>query len=204
MGGLGLLNTKKMNIALLTKWIWRLYQDEDNIWSRVIRAKYPDANNLLQGSGQGGSQVWKNLHKIKHYFAMGAKFLVRDGGRTRFWLDWWIGDAPLQASFPSLFAICDSPEALVSQVCQPDALVVRFRRSLDQAGLAQWQELVSMLDEVNLNTGADQVTWHLEASGVFSVKSMYAKLSQGATMAHYKDVWAAVAVPLKINFFPGN
>jgi dihydrodipicolinate synthase/N-acetylneuraminate lyase len=61
-----------------------------------------------------------------------------------------------------------------------------------------------MLDEVNLNTGADQVTWHLEASGVFSVKSMYAKLSQGATMAHYKDVWAAVAVPLKINFFPGN
>jgi hypothetical protein len=102
MGGLGLLNTKKMNIALLTKWIWRLYQDEDNIWSRVIRAKYPDANNLLQGSGQGGSQVWKNLHKIKHYFAMGAKFLVRDGGRTRFWLDWWIGDAPLQASFPCL------------------------------------------------------------------------------------------------------
>jgi hypothetical protein len=57
-----------------------------------------------------------------------------------------------------------------------------------------------MLDEVNLNTGADQVTWHLEASGVFSVKSMYAKLSRGATVAHYKDVWAAVAVLLKIIF----
>jgi hypothetical protein len=29
VGGLGLLNTKKMNQALLLKWIWRLYQEED-------------------------------------------------------------------------------------------------------------------------------------------------------------------------------
>jgi hypothetical protein len=30
-GGLGLLNTKKMNLALLLKWIWRLYHDVDTI-----------------------------------------------------------------------------------------------------------------------------------------------------------------------------
>jgi hypothetical protein len=31
LGGLGLLNTKKMNQALLLKWVWRLYQEEDTI-----------------------------------------------------------------------------------------------------------------------------------------------------------------------------
>jgi hypothetical protein len=53
MGGLGLLNTKKMNIALLVKWIWRLYQDEETIWARLLRAKYPGAESILTASGQG-------------------------------------------------------------------------------------------------------------------------------------------------------
>jgi hypothetical protein len=67
-GGLGLLNTKKMNLALLLKWIWRLYQEKDTIWARIIRAKYGDAPDLFSGSGQGGSPFWKSLHKIKHLF----------------------------------------------------------------------------------------------------------------------------------------
>jgi hypothetical protein len=54
-GGLGLLNTKKMNLALLLKWAWRIYQEEDNIWSKLIRAKYQDADDIFSGSGQGGS-----------------------------------------------------------------------------------------------------------------------------------------------------
>jgi hypothetical protein len=56
MGGLGLLNTKKMNIALLIKWIWRRYQDKATLWARLLRAKYLGAESILTGSGQGGSQ----------------------------------------------------------------------------------------------------------------------------------------------------
>jgi hypothetical protein len=40
-GGLGLLNTKHMNIALLLKWVWRLYQDEEGIWAAIIRPSTP-------------------------------------------------------------------------------------------------------------------------------------------------------------------
>jgi hypothetical protein len=76
MGGLGLINTKKMNIALLLKWAWRLSQDEDSIWATLIRAKYRNADNLWASSGLGGSQFWKSLNEIKHYFALGAKFVV--------------------------------------------------------------------------------------------------------------------------------
>jgi hypothetical protein len=55
IGGLGFLNTKKMNMALLLKWVWRLYQDEDS-WAKIIRAKYADASDLFAGTGQGSSQ----------------------------------------------------------------------------------------------------------------------------------------------------
>jgi hypothetical protein len=52
MGGLGLLNTKRMNITLLLKWGWHLFQGEEAIWVKLIRAKYMDANNMFAGSGQ--------------------------------------------------------------------------------------------------------------------------------------------------------
>jgi hypothetical protein len=39
-GGLGILNTKSMNIALMLKWIWRFYQNDDDLWADLIHAKY--------------------------------------------------------------------------------------------------------------------------------------------------------------------
>jgi hypothetical protein len=41
-GGLGVMNTKFMNIALIAKWIWRIYREEnsDLLWLRLLRAKY--------------------------------------------------------------------------------------------------------------------------------------------------------------------
>jgi hypothetical protein len=83
-----------MNIALLLKWVWRIYQGEDTIWANLIRAKYNDATDLFGGTTQGGSQFWKSLHKVKHLFKVGAKHDVLDGTRTSFWLDWLLRDAP--------------------------------------------------------------------------------------------------------------
>jgi hypothetical protein len=61
-------------------------------------------------------------------------------------------------------------------------------------------ELEALMTQVLLTTGQDKVSWHLEQSGSYSVKSMYAKLSHGTTVAHHKDMWEA-KVPLKIKIF---
>jgi hypothetical protein len=200
VGGLGLLNTKNMNLALLLKWIWRLYQDEDTVWARIIRAKYVDASDLFSGSGHDGSPFWKSLHKIKHLFKVGAKHEVRNGFRTNFWKDWWIGRGPIMDSFPTLFAICDNQDISVAEALQHHSLQVRFRRSLDPDGARQWGELQALLTSVHLGTGQDKVSWHLDQHGSFTVKSMYAQLSKGATVAHSKDMWEA-RLPLKIKIF---
>jgi hypothetical protein len=54
-----------------------------------------------------------------------------------------------------------------------------------------------MMTHVLLTTGQDKVSWHLEQAGTYSVKSMYAKLSQGTMVAQFKDA----KVPLKIKIF---
>jgi hypothetical protein len=56
-GGLGVMNTKLMNISLMVKWIWRLFteQPEASLWHRIISAKYPGAGNIFSSSARHGS-----------------------------------------------------------------------------------------------------------------------------------------------------
>jgi hypothetical protein len=49
MRGLGVINSKKMNIGLLLKWVWKLYQPENPIWAQILRAKYPSSENIFAG-----------------------------------------------------------------------------------------------------------------------------------------------------------
>jgi hypothetical protein len=38
-GGLGIINTRNMNIALMLKWIWKLYQGAEGLWVDLLKAK---------------------------------------------------------------------------------------------------------------------------------------------------------------------
>jgi hypothetical protein len=51
-----------------------------------------------------------------------------------------------------------------------------------------------------LYTKADKISWTLERSGEYLVSSMYLALSQGASVVHFRDMWAA-KLPLKIRIF---
>lgn len=39
-GGLGVINTKLMNQCLITKWIWKIHNNNDELWVRLLKAKY--------------------------------------------------------------------------------------------------------------------------------------------------------------------
>ena len=56
--------------------------------------------------------------------------MVGDGAKTFFWTDWWVGDTPLNVSFPLLFAISSNPNILVADAFEGEG--IRFRRTFDQ------------------------------------------------------------------------
>jgi hypothetical protein len=88
LGGLEILNTKFMNIALLLKWVWKIYQDADRLWAELLCAKYLGDRDLFSPAVPiRGSQFWNSIQKQKWYFKLGAKHHVHDGRRTYFWLD---------------------------------------------------------------------------------------------------------------------
>ena len=58
LGGLGVINTKLMKTALMLKWIWKLFTEQDDrpLWLRLTRAKYVVVADIFGANPQGGLQ----------------------------------------------------------------------------------------------------------------------------------------------------
>jgi hypothetical protein len=95
-GGLGIINSRFFDAALMVKWIWRFFDpsEQNNLWYKLLRAKYMNVDNIFARNSQGGLQFWRSLNKIKHLFKLGAKFLPSSRERIFFWTDWWQGEGP--------------------------------------------------------------------------------------------------------------
>jgi hypothetical protein len=63
-GGLGITNSKLMNLALLTKWIWKLSQNATGLWVELLKAKYFPNGSFFESTARG-SPFWNALQKIK-------------------------------------------------------------------------------------------------------------------------------------------
>jgi hypothetical protein len=46
VGGLGIVDTKLMNMCLMVKWFWKLHVHEEGLWVDIIRNKYLLSNDL--------------------------------------------------------------------------------------------------------------------------------------------------------------
>jgi hypothetical protein len=126
----GIFNSKKLNIVVMLKSVWKLYQDDNYICVDIIRAKYPSASNIFSHSWSGVpsfGEVW-TLNKIKNFFKLGTKHEVRNGQHTLFWFGRWERDGTSQRSFPRTFqhmwlSVCSDFSGWLSQ----GASVVRFK-----------------------------------------------------------------------------
>uniref|UniRef100_A0A453AFR0 Reverse transcriptase zinc-binding domain-containing protein n=1 Tax=Aegilops tauschii subsp. strangulata TaxID=200361 RepID=A0A453AFR0_AEGTS len=108
-GGLGVISSKRMNIALLSKWLWRIQTAEGGPWLEIIRAKYLRGQPLAFTYRTGGSQFWQSVIRLMPILRIGTSIKIGSGSGTLFWLDRWEGTRPFADRFPALFAICVRP-----------------------------------------------------------------------------------------------
>jgi hypothetical protein len=83
-GGLRILDLNTKNIALLSKWIYKLLTS-DGMWQQVLRNKYLGSKPLAQVESKiGDSHFWSYLMSVKHDFLHFEAFLVKDGSQVCF------------------------------------------------------------------------------------------------------------------------
>jgi hypothetical protein len=102
MGGLGIKNIDTQNKCLLSKWLFKLI-NEEGLWQEVIRKKYLCNKSIGQVRRKpGDSHFWTGLMKVRDMFLERGVFSVNNGRDIRFWEDRWLGNCTLQQRFPSL------------------------------------------------------------------------------------------------------
>src|ERR1044072_5421112 len=62
---LGIRNLVKVNLALLSKWRWRIHCDKESAWCQILWAKYGDkAGNGSHYCMKNTSLWWKDLWSL--------------------------------------------------------------------------------------------------------------------------------------------
>jgi hypothetical protein len=126
LGGLGIQNLDIQNKCLLSKWLFKLFNEEGG-WQELLKRKYLANKSLTQVKRRpGNSHFWAGLMKVKDQFIAGGSFQIRSGSEARFWEDVWLDDKPLRLKYPSLYSIVRRKDATVAQVLSTIPLNVSF------------------------------------------------------------------------------
>lgn len=97
-GGVEIQKSNKMNQALLARLSWRLLNDQEALWSHMMK-------NIKHGGGRKGVNISKPRHGASHIWKgiinssrplKEARWRVTNGRKIRFWVDSWIEDKPLK------------------------------------------------------------------------------------------------------------
>jgi len=198
-GGLGIQNLEVQNKCLLSKWLFKLL-NEDGLWQELLRNKY--IKNKTLGSCEKkprDSHFWKSLMNIKDTFLKLGHFNVKDGSHIRFWVDTWLGNKPLKDKFPALFNIVRRKQDTIATVLSSPELNISFRRNLVGVNLLNWNRIAASVQQINLLQERDVFVWGFKASGFFTVKSMYAALINNGVRVS-QDIWQT-KLPMKLKVF---
>lgn len=115
-GGLGLSFLTHKNISLLVKWFWKLHNDRNSLWYKVITGKYGgDIKDFLSSYNNSCSQNLSPTMKslLEAYQCLPSRFKnmdnfvwsVGNGKNIQFWHDKWHALGILKHKFPRLFSI---------------------------------------------------------------------------------------------------
>jgi hypothetical protein len=92
-GGLGVLNLRLHNDALLLKQLNKFYSKLDVPWVQLIWSKYYQSK-VPHGSREVGSFWWKDVLRLQDIFKRIVSCGVGDGASVLFWEDSWITPRP--------------------------------------------------------------------------------------------------------------
>ncbi|XP_058784295.1 uncharacterized protein LOC131659071 [Vicia villosa] len=190
-GGLGVKNVEVVNLALLSKWKWRILTDEEAVWRGILISRYGDVKRkVLVGdvsvTEKAGSIWWRDLLLSDNYLSFlthnfaGAIFCkIGSGTDTPFWHGCWAAQQSLVAAFPELFVVAGSDILSVAEAgvfnshgwTWNDSVIFDTQASVDNDLRIELQQLIQNF--APCDNAADVFHWTPSTDGEFSVKSCY-------------------------------
>ncbi|KAK1316063.1 hypothetical protein QJS10_CPA05g01626 [Acorus calamus] len=182
-GGLGVLDLRDMNRALLSKWLWRWLHETDNPWARTFQDRYGGHGTnarIWPTVGARASSLCKGIFSDSAEFEQAVRWEIGMGEVTRFWTDVWCGDQPLCAQFLLVYALVRDPLETVRNCWTVEGSGGRWSAALRRNIFApeeasQLQALADRLREWEgqFGVGADRPRWAPKPNAGFTVRNSY-------------------------------
>jgi hypothetical protein len=142
-GGLGVLDLKTQNKALLLKNLYKFLNKADIPWVHLIWEKHY-SNGRLPNHVRKGSFWWRDILKLLDNFKGMSSVLARDGTSCNLWEDCWHGQ-PLQLQFPQLHSFAKKPGIALSSALNSSDVSDLFHLPLSDEVFAQFHSLQLLL-----------------------------------------------------------
>jgi len=129
-GGLGVINLRLQNDALLLKHLDKFYNKVDVPWVQLVWFKYY-SNKVLHAACEVGSFWWKDVLRLSSLYRTIARCTVGDGSTICFWDDQWYGPI-LKHVYPRIASYSRSESISVFDIMQAKDLDTLFFLPLSQ------------------------------------------------------------------------
>ncbi|KAJ3687818.1 hypothetical protein LUZ61_016982 [Rhynchospora tenuis] len=193
MGGFGVHDLKLLNISLMMRWLWRLFDSPNSQWSLIAKALIASRNQISPLCwSTHGSFFWKDLLQLRHIFSISTSAVLGDGSSTLFWYtNWGLGN----------LCFFNSNHKPIT----PNLTVQRVRNSSTATLPAPWTLQVHLavhsLQTLVPTSSPDKLLWKWDSSSRFSVKSAYNMLrSAGKTQSQAQHIWK-LSLPPSVKIF---
>lgn len=167
-GGLGIIDIKLQNTALLLKQLHKFYNHADLPWVELVWESYY-TESVPHASDTCGSFWWRELMKLSGIYRGITKASVGIGDAVLFWKDLWL-DQVLDEAYPRAASFAKSPDSSVHSVLTCSLLDQLFHLPLSIQARDELRQIQFLSAEVRLTTQRD--SWRCPW-GEYTAKRFY-------------------------------
>ncbi|XP_021996109.1 uncharacterized protein LOC110893305 [Helianthus annuus] len=206
---------REMNLALLLKWWWRLKEEPDHLWAKVIKAIHHNSrvvSLIPRKKSQPGVRkaiagVGEDFKKRSIDIQQSLRCLVGNGEKAMVWIDSWTPQGPLKDAFPLIYSMFANKRITVSQFLTENTGESLWGQSWVRAPVndeetEEFLRLNQTLQHQPVGQGMDRWIWKDGGDDDFSVKKIRMDLSGSIDVNNRPGnfLWNKMATP-KSNYF---
>jgi hypothetical protein len=171
-GGLGIINLRSQNNALLIKHLDKFYNRKDKPWVRLIWNAHCPNGEVPHASKNKGSFWWRDVMKLVDLFRGIASCRIGDGSTVLFWLDVW-NDHLLHNEFPRLFSFAKNKQISVAQFLLNNNIEQQFYLPLSVQAFQEYQNLQLFIQQTQITDQAKDSWSYIWGNSTYTSSRFY-------------------------------
>lgn len=199
LGGLGVLDLKIFNEALLAKWYWQWISPRQQLWKSFIQIIW-DNHPLLPEQ----AFFKQNLKLLTDFIECFTQRIPGNGTTIAFWEHNW-GLRFLKTKYSELYSYVIDKMLSLREVVQVPHFASLFLSNMSDRAITEFQDLLAEVtqwaQQQGLTGEPDDVLWKKDKSGSFTVRSAYFTLKNAPLIgSHTHRIWK-LNVPPRMKIF---